>query len=633
MSEMRKGTRCWLASVLALGLAACTNVSADTEYFGRVTPPEGQVMRYISGSEPESLDPPVSSGQPEARLYMAIFEGLTEYDPKTQEPIPGVAESWEINEDSSEFLFHLRRDALWTDGSTVDAHDFVYSWRRGLSPELASRNAYLAYEIKYAQPYNEGAVFVQNAASGEYVLEQALSGGEPGEAVEVSDDTAFHAFIAGPNRLTLPGDEASRQAMFDEDPVLAELVRNKDFVPVAARDVGIEAVDDFTFRVTLVRPAPYFVGLIAHQMFKPVHRQTVERFGDTWTKPENIVTNGAFRLVSWKPYNEILLEKNPTYWDAETVRLERLIFYPMEEATTMMNLYKAGEVDAVYNHVVPAAWLDVIRPMLDYMDSPENAIEYYMFNTTQAPMDDVRVRKAFNAAIDKVALAEYRRVSKPLTAFSPEGIYPGYPQPKGDQFDPVRAKELLAEAGYTDASGKFDPSTFPVGDVELTYNTSESNRQVAEFVQAQWKQNLGLTVGLRNMEWKTYLVTRAALEYKGISRAGWVGDYMDPFSFLNILYTPTGDNGTGWWDPEYVQMLDDANRTLDPTERYRLLAEAEAFMLDYQPVIPLLTSATNWMKKPYVKGMYPNAGTMHPWKFVYIEHDESKWDRGIPDMD
>ena len=150
-------------------------------------------------------------------------------------------------------------------------------------------------------------------------------------------------------------------------------------------------------------------------------------------------------------------------------------------------------------------------------------------------MDDVRVRKAFNAAIDKAALAEFRRVTKPLTAFTPEGIYPGYPQPGGDPFDAERAKQLLAEAGYADADGNYDPETFPIGEVELTYNTSEANRQVAEFVQAQWKQNLGLTVPLKNMEWKTFLVTRAELDYKGIGRAGWVGDYMDPYSFLNLF--------------------------------------------------------------------------------------------------
>ena len=634
MESSRFGVRVFIVLVMSVALAACSGISADTEYFGRVEPPEGQVMRYISGSEPESLDPPVSSGQPEARLYMALFDGLTDYDSKTAGPIPGVAESWNVNEDNSEFVFHLRQNARWSNGEPVTAGDFVYSWRRALSPELASRNAYLAYDIKYARAYNEGRVFVGNPETGEFVLEAD----HPEELFEESGDeqgsdlTPFRTFITGATRLTLPGDEESRQVLFEEDPELGERVAGMEFVPVQGEDIGIEAVDDYTFRVTLVRPAPYFVGLVAHQTFKPVLRWVVEQYGDAWTRPENIITNGPFKLESWKPYNELVMVRDPMYWDAETVRLDKLIFYPMEDATTMMNLYKAGEVDAVHNHVVPVAWLDLIRPLRDYMDAPENAIGYYMFNVTRAPMDDVRVRKAFNAAVDKAALAEFRRVTKPLTAFTPEGIYPGYPQPAGDPFDSERAKQLLAEAGYADADGNYDPATFPIEEVELTYNTSEANRQVAEFVQAQWKQNLGLTVPLKNMEWKTFLVTRAELDYKGIGRAGWVGDYMDPYSFLNLFYTKGGDNGTGWWDPEFVRLLDEANRTLDPSVRYELLAQAEAYMLAAQPVIPLDTAATNWMKKPYVKGLYPNPGTLHSWKFVYIEHDPAKWDRGVPDM-
>ena len=228
-------------------------------------------------------------------------------------------------------------------------------------------------------------------------------------------------------------------------------------------------------------------------------------------------------------------------------------------------------------------------------------------------------------AIDKAGLAAYQRTTKPLTAFSPEGIFPGYPQPIGDPFDVQRARALLADAGYRGAGGSYDPSTFPIAEVELTYNTTERNRQIAEFVQAQWKQNLGLTVPLKNMEWKTFLDYRAKLEYKGVGRAGWVGDYMDPNTFLELFTTKTGDNGTGWYDQRFVDTLKAANRQTDPAKRFAMMAEAEKMLLDAQPVIPLATSSTNWMKKPYVKGMYPNPVTIHAWKFVYIEHDPAKW--------
>jgi ABC-type transport system substrate-binding protein len=235
-------------------------------------------------------------------------------------------------------------------------------------------------------------------------------------------------------------------------------------------------------------------------------------------------------------------------------------------------------------------------------------------------------------AINKRAMADWRRVVKPLTAFTPEGIFPGYPQPRGDGFDPERAKQLLAEAGYRDASGRYDPSKFPVSEVELLINAHESVRLAAEFIQQQWKQNLGITVPIRSMEFKTYLKARNNLEFKGFSRGGWGADFLDPFAFLSLLYSAGGNNGTGWSDPKYAALLDEANRTPDGQKRYELLARAEAYMLEAQPVIPLYTPATNWIKKPYVKGLYPNPGTLHAWKYVYIEPDPAKWHESVAEI-
>lgn len=583
--------------------SACTTAADTSDYFGKTQPPEGQVLRYISGSEPESLDPQIGTGQPEARIYLALFEGLTEYDPKTGGVIPAIAERWDVNGDNSEFVFHLRHNARWSNGDPVTAEDFVYTFRRGLSPGLAARNAYLAYYIQNAQGYNEGAVFVRDPDTGQFLLEGEGSSG----------------------RLVLPGDPTERAKVVQERK-LDEVVRGKPLVPVRGEDLGVEALDNYTLRIRLTGPVPFLLGLMSHQFFRLVPRKAVEAYGDGWTRPENIVTSGPFKVKIRKPYDRLVVVRDPMYWDAATVKLDQITFYPIEDQTTMMNLYKAGEVDAVHNHTVPAAWVDRIRPMKDYMDAPEIAIEYYVFNTKRPPMSDSRVRKAFSMAIDRVALSAYRRTTKPLTAFTPEGIFEGYPRPAGEAFNVERARELLAEAGYRDADGVYDATKFPIADVELTYNTSESNRQIAEFVQAQWKQNLGLTVPIKNMEWKTFLSVREGLQYKGVARAGWIGDYLDPYTFLDLFSTETGNNGTGWWDPQYAQMLKDANRQPDPRKRYELLARAEAYMLEVQPVIPLATQATNWMKKPYVKGMYANPVTLHAWKFVYIEHDPAKWD-------
>jgi oligopeptide transport system substrate-binding protein len=645
-----------LVVCFALLAAGCAARAQNQEWFGEISPPEGQTLRYITGSEPESLDPQMSTGQPEARIDIALYEGLVEYHPKTLEPIPGIAESWKSNGDVSEFVFFLRKNAKFSNGEPITARDFVWTLRRGLKPELASRVAYLAWDIKNAEAYNTGGAFVRDPKTGRFLLAseapkpeagaaqstqgEAAGAGEGGakavtaEGEDAAPDTEFHRRMHEPERLVVPAVEKEREKALKADPKLAELIAGKDIIPVTAEDLGVEAVDDYTLRITLRQPAPYFLGLVQHQFFRVLHGKTVEKYGVNWTKPGNMVSSGTHMLAEHKPYNQLVVVKNPNYWDAANVRLDKIVFFPLDDQTTMMNLYKAGEVDATYNHTVPASWLKAgVRKVKDYMDMPENASQYWQLNTKQPPTNDKRVRKALAMSIDRKALEGYRVVSKASSVFVPDGIIRGYTSPKGYDFDVEGAKRLLAEAGYKDASGKFDPSKFPANNLEITYNTSESNRQVAEFVQAQWKQNLGVTISLRAVEWKTYLNMRSKLEYKGIAGgAGWTGDYMDPYTYLGLFATDGGDNGTGWFDPKFVKMLNDANREADPARRFEMLSKAEAYMLDATPVIPLLKPATSWMKKPYVKGMYPNPGTLHAWKFVYIEHDQAKWDTGTPDM-
>jgi ABC-type oligopeptide transport system substrate-binding subunit len=604
---------------LALISASCA-ASANNAFFGATNPPRENVLRYVSGSEPESLDPQIPPQQNEARICMALYEGLAEYDPKTGEPVPALAERWEVNKDSSEFTFHLRRDGRFSNGDPITARDFVYTIRRGLTPEIGSRSASMAYPIKYAEAFNSGGVFVFDPNSKTYLLEKDFA------------DAAEKTYApAEPTRVVLSSNEKKRQKELDANPKLKATVAGSQFVPVKAEDVGVDAVDDYTLHISLVKPAPFFLSMMPHVFFRVLHQKTIEKFGAAWTDAANIVTSGPFKLEAWKHYDRINVVRDPMYWDAKNVRLDAIVFYLLQDNTTIMNLYKAGELDAMYNHTVPSPWLGVIAPMSDFMDAPEAAIEFYFFNTTKGPTSDVRVRKALNMALNKKALADWRHVM-PLTAITPDGMFPGYPQPKGDPFDPEKAKRLLAEAGFRDAAGNFDPKKFGASEVELITNPDGNNIPISEFIQAQWKQTLGATIPIRVMEGKTFFAAQAKLDYKGVSRFGWSADYMDPYTFLGIFYTPGGSNGTGWWDPKYVALLDEANRTIDHQRRYELLAEAEKLVLDVQPVLPLTVGSTRWMKKPYVKGMYPNAMTLHPWKWIYLERDSSKWDYSMPAM-
>jgi oligopeptide transport system substrate-binding protein len=632
------------ACLIAVG---CTASAKNEVFFGKANPPRENILRYVSGSEPESIDPQIPIGQNEARICMALYEGLAEYDPKSSQPIPALAESWDVNKDWSEVVFHLRHDGRFSNGEAITARDFVYTIRRGVTPAVGARYASLAYPIKYAQPFNEGGVFIFDPATRTYLLERdfadadsntpaALSSQPEARTSEYGDnhgaaDSSFHQLMHMPLRLVLPGKEKKRNDLLDKNPKLKAAVAGKQLVPVTAADVGVEAPDDYTLRISLVQPTPYFISMMPHQFFRAIHQKTIEKYGPAWTEAGNIVTSGPFKLESWKHYDRIVVVRDPQYWDRAHVQLDEIVFYLLTDSVTMLSLYKAGELDATYNHTVPAAWLDVIGHLKDFMDAPEAAIDFYFFNTTAGPTKDVRVRKALNMSLDKKALAEWRHVA-PLTAMTPDGIFPGYPQPQGDPYDPEKAKRLLAEAGYKDAAGNFDPKKFDASEIELITNPDGNNIPYAEFIQAQWKQALGVTISIRVMEIKTFSQAQTKLEYKGISRTGWSADYMDPFTFLSIFYTPGGTNGTGWWDPKYVALLDEANRTTDQAQRYKLLAQAEQLLLDAQPVIPLTVGTTRLMKKPYVKGVYPNAATLIPWKYAYIERDPGKWDYGMPDM-
>lgn len=787
--------------VLSLIINSCTS-SANNRFYGKTEAPKENVMKYISGSEPESLDPQVPTGQPEARVLMSMYDGLLEYHPKTMEPMPAIAESWETSKDGMEYLFHLRKNAKFSNGAPITAKDFVYTLRRAMSPELAAQNAYLAYYIKYSEAYNGGKMFVKDE-KGNYLLNKDFqetptpSTAEPIKPTEFGTDTEFHKFINAPERVTvdadtfalaksLEGDEKLRAAFkvkitdlkdvsafvnkaqsgtdgvskllqaklgntltacaetcddgakqslvdginkvlaeeslnssekiigltlsenaakivkkfadentkiidantkLDEEIAKIENAEDKEaktkkkkqpltkffytnrvlledyyagsfekmpFEPVKAENIGVEAVDDYTLRLTLYQPAPFFIGLLPHQFFRVVHQGTVETHKKEWTKPNNIVTSGSFKLIEHKPYDRIIVEKDPNNWDAANVKLNRIEFYPLEEATTMMNLYKANQVYAIYNHTAPAAWNDYLRQFKDeYLNLPEVANEYYTFNVKKAPTDNPKVRQAFALALDREALAKFRKTAKPLFNFVPEGILTKYDEVRtrvfADElkankisaedwgkrmFDAEQARKLLKEAGYPvikDGDGWSCP-TFPVDKVSITYNTAESNKASAEFMQAQWKQNLGITVPLKNMEWKTFLPHRKAIEYQGMARAGWIGDYMDPYTFLNIFYRDPNDSSTGWHDDKFDKMLDAANKEVDPTKRFEILAKAEFFLLQNQPIMPMLTQGTNYIKKPFVKGFYANPGTLHAWKFVYIEQDSEKWDKDVDNM-
>jgi oligopeptide transport system substrate-binding protein len=377
----------------------------------------------------------------------------------------------------------------------------------------------------------------------------------------------------------------------------------KDF-----NQVGVQALDKLTLQVTLEKPTIYFLELTSFDTLMPVNKRCIEEHGNQWTRPGKIVTNGPFLLKEWKPYQEIVMVKNPDYWDNENVKLDAIVAVSIEDNDTGLKMYLAGETDWIRG--IPLAQLEVMKTRPDYYAMPILATYFYRFNITKPPFNDLKVRQAFNLAVDKEALVQY--VTKagqiPAGTFVPPNI-PGYNAPGGAGFNPDEAKRLLAGAGFPDGDG------FPR--VELLYNTSEGHRKIAEVLQEMWKKTLGVEIELVNKEWKVYLKDVSTLNYS-ISRAGWVGDYADPDTFLNMFVTGGGNNNTGWADPVYDELIKRAAETTDQAKRMEIFKEAESILLKEMPVLPIYFYVNTGLIRPKVKGFFHNPRDVHPFKDIYL---------------
>ncbi|MDO8643603.1 MAG: peptide ABC transporter substrate-binding protein, partial [bacterium] len=373
--------------------------------------------------------------------------------------------------------------------------------------------------------------------------------------------------------------------------------------------VGVKALGDFKLQVQLTHPTPFFPHLVSYYTYRPVPKKTVERHGDKWTHPEHIVSNGAYRIVSWIPQKEILMGKNPHYWEADNVKIPKAKFLPVEDRETALKLHLNGKVH--YSEDLPYLKIPELKKRGDYQDGPAFITYYYQFNTRRKPFDDVRVRRALNRAIDKKRITEFMKKGDfPVTHLTPSGMK-GYTPPEGDSFDPVQAKKLLAEAGFT------DPATFPA--VSIYYNTSENHKTIAELIQHMWKENLGISVGLINQEWKVVTQTYQSGNYD-IGRMAWIGDYLDPYTFLTLLTSGSQQNETGWGNSVYDDLvLNQSAVESNPKKREKLLQTAEKLLLDETVIIPLYQYNLPILVDPRLKGFYNNPLKHHPLKFASFE--------------
>lgn len=372
--------------------------------------------------------------------------------------------------------------------------------------------------------------------------------------------------------------------------------------------VGIKALDPQTVQYTLTGPTPYFVDMTAHNAFWPLPKWSVEKYGNDWTKPGNIVTNGPYILKEWKPQEYVFLVKNNKYWDAKNVHLRGIKILASDNDSTNYNMYKSGEVD--WMHGIANSKIDEIKLRPDYQSSAQVATYYYEFNVTRKPVDNVLVRKALAAAIDKQTMVDKVTKGGQIPADSMVPPMAGYTPQKGQGYDVEAAKKYLADAGYPNGKG------FPT--LTIVYNTNEGHKAIAEYVQQQWKQNLNINVVLKNMEFKTLIELRAKSHDFTVARAGWVGDYLDPNTFLDMFVTGGGNNDTLYANADYDKLITQA-ATASGQDRMNMLQNAEQMLLAKdQVVIPFYFYANQDLVDTSKWGGW-NATPLgfHPFKFIY----------------
>lgn len=519
--------RCLSTAICAAATGVCLSSAMAAQVPpGTVLASKQEIVRHIK-DEPASLDPIKAVGLPEAQLARDLFEGLVNQDAKGK-AVPGVATGWQTS-DNQTYIFHLRKDARWSNGDPVTAKDFVYSWQRLVDPRSLSPFAWFAQ-----------LAGIQNAA-------QIISG-------------------------TLPADK-----------------------------LGVSAPDDYTLKVRLDKPVPYFVSLTANFSLFPVNKTVVEKFGNNWTKVGNIVGNGAFKLQQRVVNEKLVLTPNEHYWDHARTVLTQVTFVPINQESNASKRYLAGDID-ITESFPKNMYQKLLKDIPGQVYTPNQlGTYYYAFNTQSAPTNDVRVRQALSYAIDRKIIAEkvLGTGEKPAYHFTPD-VTAGF-KPEQSLLQQQSQAELDAQAKALLQAAGYGPNT-PLK-LTLLYNTSESHQKIAIAVASMWKKKLGVEVKLQNQEWKTYIDSRNTGNFD-VVRASWVGDYNEASTFLSLLTSSHSGNIARFKDARYDKLLAQAGHNADPLTLTADYNKMEQIIAEQAPIAPIYQYTNGRLIKPWVKG-YP----------------------------
>ncbi len=556
---------------------------------------EGFEMNINIASEPQSIDPALNSAVDGAIMLNHMFEGLMRWNDSGVETAgtngsctnavlaPGQAESYEkvTNEDGTvTYTFKLRDDAKWSDGKDVTAQDFVFTWQRLVNPETAADYSYMIDCVKGASEIIYGTPVLDANGNQEYV-------DADGNVVAVELDAEGNPVEALPEGVTAHMEYADPSTL------------------------AVEAPDDQTFVVTITTDLPYFLEICAFPATFPVREDIVSNA--QWTyDPATYISNGPYKMTVRETNAQIVMEPNEHYYGVADLGPTKITFKLMEDANAMLNGFKTGELDFIEQMPVDeiaGLMTSGELKIVDYIGT-----YYVCYQTQKAPFDDPRVRKAFTLAIDRTYIVNEITQTGQVEAggFVPAGVYDAagatgddFRTTGGDYYAPTdadyqancdEARALLAEAGYPNGEG------FPV--VEYLYNTDDAHKAVAEALQGMWQKELGVTVTLNNQEWATFLQTRKDGDYS-IARNGWIADYNDPMSFLDMWLTGGGNNDAQYSNAEYDAKIQAAKAETDPAVRMQLLHDAENIIMgqDYA-LCPLYFYTQKYMLTDGIEGMY-----------------------------
>ena len=374
-------------------------------------------------------------------------------------------------------------------------------------------------------------------------------------------------------------------------------------------ELAVQTPDALTVTVRLAKPCPWFLSLCAFQTFAAVPLHAIATHGERWTRPGNLVSSGAFTLAEWSPRSRIVLTPNPRWRAAAQVRLTRITMLPLQDADAAYRLFREGGLHWMPS--IPLAKWEELRWLPEYYVAPFLTSYFYRFNCSKPPFDDKRVRKAFSLALDRSVVAGQvlKAGQIPATWLTP--AMPGYDPPAGLPTDRAAARRLLAEAGY-------GPDR-PLPRIELLYNTSEAHKQVAEAVARQWEDALGVRVDLVNREWKACLADTNTLNYQ-VARASWVGDYVDPDTFISLWRSGGGNNRTGWSNAAFDAGLAAAQAEADPQRRPTLYRELERLLVEDEfHFMPIYIYVNQGLLRDEVRGWWENVRDEHPWWCLWID--------------